>query len=250
MKDLYPVLAAEGLKLKRTLALRLAIWCPTVIVLLVFGIYAGRSEKLGDADLLTGFAQLILTIWTIILFPLYAALVAALVAAVEHQNESWKHLLALPVDRSTIFVAKWIAGICLLLLSSLVLATGVVVTAEALRLMKPAWSSSPLPSVMIFRGVLLSSCAAWFLFSIQMWISLRWRSFLPGIVVAVIALALMFVAIPRGIALFGSLFPWSLPAMAMAPHNPYRPIAVGLGLLGGVLVGAVACWHLSRREFC
>jgi hypothetical protein len=86
MKDLYPVLAAEGLKLKRTLALRLAIWCPTVIVLLVFGIYAGRSEKHSDADLLTGFAQLTLTIWTIILFPLYAALVAALVAAVEHQT--------------------------------------------------------------------------------------------------------------------------------------------------------------------
>jgi hypothetical protein len=250
MKDLYPVLAAEGLKLKRTLALRLAIWCPTVIVLLVFGIYAGRSEKHSDADLLTGFAQLTLTIWTIVLFPLYAALVAALVAAVEHQNESWKHILALPVDRSTIFVAKWIAGIGLLWLSSLVLATGVVATAEALRLMKPAWSSSPLPSVMIFRGVLLSTCAAGFLFSIQMWISLRWRSFLPGLVVAVIALALMFVAIPRGVALFGSLFPWSLPAMAMSPHNPYRPIAEGLGVFGGIVVGAVACWHLARREFC
>jgi hypothetical protein len=50
MKDLFQVLAAEGLKLRRTLALRLAIWCPTVIVLLVFGIYAGRSEKLGDAS--------------------------------------------------------------------------------------------------------------------------------------------------------------------------------------------------------
>src|SRR5437773_3657810 len=250
MKDLYAVLAAESLKLKRTLALRLAIWCPTVIVLLVFGIYAGRSEKIGDANLLTGFAQLILTIWTIILFPLYTALVAALIAAVEHQNETWKHLLVLPVDRSTIFVAKWIAGIGLLLLSSLVLATSVVATAEALRLMKPAWSSSPLPSVMIFRGVLLSSCAAGFLFSIQMWISLRWRSFLPGIVVAVIALALMFIAIPRGFAMFGSVFPWSLPAMAMAPHNPYRQVAVGVGSLGGVLAGAVACWRLSRREFC
>jgi len=144
MKDLYPVLAAEGLKLKRTLALRLAIWCPTVIVLLVFGIYAGRNGKHSDADLLTGFAQLTLTIWTIILFPLYAALLAALVAAVEHQNDSWKYILALPVDRSTIFVAKWIASIGLLWLSSLVLATGVVATAEALRLMKPAWSSSHL----------------------------------------------------------------------------------------------------------
>ena len=74
MKDLYRVLAAEGLKLKRTLALRLAICGPMIIVLLVFGIYVQRGEKMGGANPLTGFAQLILTIWTIIMFPLYAAL--------------------------------------------------------------------------------------------------------------------------------------------------------------------------------
>jgi hypothetical protein len=89
---------------------------------------------------------------------------------------------------------------------------------------------------------LIQSCAAGLLFSIQMWVSLRSRSFRPGLVVAVIALALMFIAIPRGAAFFGSLFPWSLPAVAMAPVNPYRPLAVGLGLLGGAVVGAVACW--------
>jgi hypothetical protein len=248
MNDLYRVLKAEGLKLKRTLALRLAICGPMTIVLLVFGMYAERGGKIGGADPLTGFAQLVLTIWTIIMFPLYAALVATLIAAIEHQSESWKHLLALPVDRVTIFAAKWIAGAGLLLLSSLVLSAGVSVAAEILRLMKSAWSSSPLPFVMIFRGALLSFCGAGFLFSIQMWISLRWRNFLPGLVLAVMALVLMFIAIPRGLAFFGSLFPWSLPAMAMAPHNPYRPIAIGLGLLGGAAVGAIACWDLSRRE--
>jgi len=250
MNDLYRVLTAEGLKLKRTLALRLAICGPMIIVLLVFGMYAERGEKIGGTNPLTGFAQLILTIWTIIMFPLYAALVAALIAAIEHQSENWKHLLALPVDRVTIFAAKWITGAGLLLFSSLVLSAGVSVAAEILRLMKPAWSSSPLPFAMIFRSALLSFCAAGFLFSIQMWISLRWRNFLPGLVVAVIALVLMFIAIPRGVAFFGSLFPWSLPAMAMAPHNPYRLIAVGLGLLGGAVVGAIGCWDLSRREFC
>ena len=70
MKDLYRVIAAEGVKLKRTLALRLAICGPMIIVLLVFGIYVQRGEKMGGANPLTGFAQLILTIWTIIMFPL------------------------------------------------------------------------------------------------------------------------------------------------------------------------------------
>lgn len=250
MKGLYHVLTAEALKLRRTLAVRLAVFAPIVIVLIVFGTYVERRATADGPSVLIGFAQLVLTLWTIIVFPMYTALVAALLASVEHQNETWKHLLALPVRRSTIFVAKWTVGIGLLLFSFLVLAGGVVATAEILRLMKPGWSSSSLPTFMVFRGALVSSCAVALVFSIQMWISLRWRSFLPGIVVAVIALALMFVAIPRGLALFGSFFPWSLPAMAMAPHNPYYLIAVWWGLLGGVLVGAIACWRLSIREFC
>lgn len=250
MRDFYRLLRAEIAKLKRTLALRLAIFAPVIIVLIIFGGYAERRDIGGGANVLIGFAQLVLTVWTIVVFPLFAALVAALLASVEHQNETWRHLLTLPVRRSTIFVAKWIVGLGLLLFSFLVLAGGVVATAEILRLIRPAWSASRLPAFMIFRGALVSSCAVALLFSIQMWISLRWRSFLPGVVVAVIALALMFVAIPRGLALFGSFFPWSLPAMAMAPHNPYYRIAVCWGLLGGIVLGAIACWRLSTREFC
>jgi lantibiotic transport system permease protein len=249
MRDLRRVLSAEMLKLKRTLALRLAILAPLAIVLLVFGIYMQRGNRMAGPNPLTGFAQLILTIWSIIVFPLYAALAAALLASIEHQTESWKHLLALPVPRRTIFVAKWLTGLALLLVSSLVIVIGVCATAEFLRLAKHAWSAAPLPAVMILRGNALSFCAAGLLFSIQMWISLRSRSFLPGIVVAVIALAIMFISVPRGAAYFGSLFPWSLPAMAMAPVNPYRPLAVGLGLAGGFIVGVMACWDLSRREF-
>jgi hypothetical protein len=249
MRSFYRVLAAEVLKLKRTLALRLSVFSPLIVVILVFGMYAVRGQQIGGADPLTGFAQLVLTVWTIIMFPLFAALVAALIAAIEHQNETWKHPLAFPVDRSNVFVAKWLTGSGLLLLSSFFLCTGVCLAAEILRLMRPDWRTASLPIPMIFRGTILSCCAVGLLFSIQMWISLRWRSFLPGIFVAVIALVLMFIAIPRGAALFGSLFPWSLPAMAMSPHNVHRPLAAGWGLLGGVLVAVLACWNLSRREF-
>ena len=54
--------------------------------------------------------------------------------------------------------------------------------------------------------------------------------------------------IPRGAGIFGSMFPWSLPAFAMAPVSPHRVLAMTLGLLGGVAIAGVACWDLSRRE--
>lgn len=84
--DLYRVLMAEALKLRRTLAVRLTIFAPIMIVLIVFATYAERRDITGISGVLTGFAQLILTMWTIIIFPLYGALVAALLASIEHQK--------------------------------------------------------------------------------------------------------------------------------------------------------------------
>lgn len=250
MKGLYRILMGEVLKLRRTLAVRLAICAPIIVVLIIFGGYALGRNIGGGARVLIGYGQLVLTIWTLVVFPLFAALVAALLASIEHQNETWRHLFALPVRRSTVFAAKWIVGLGLLVFSLIVLAGGVVTTAEILRLMKAGWASASLPAIVVLRGAVVSSCAVVLLFSIQMWVSLRWRSFTPGLVVAIIALAVILVAVPRGFAWLGSLFPWSLPAMAMAPHNPYYRMAVWWGLLAGMALGAVACWRLSTREFC
>jgi len=46
-----------------------------------------------------------------------------------------------------------------------------------------------------------------------------------------------------------NLFPWCLPAVAMAPHSPHRALGVLWGLLGGVALGAIACRDLARRDY-
>jgi len=67
--------------------------------------------------------------------------------------------------------------------------------------------------------------------------------------VAAVALILMFLSARGGGALFASIFPWSLPAMAMAPSSPHRVLAVTWGVFGGAAVSAIACFLLSRHEF-
>ncbi len=251
MKPLLRILSAEVLKLRRTWALRLAIIAPLFVVVLVFGVYLQREAMVSaTVNPLTGFAQLVLTMWTILLFPLYAALAISLVAAIEHQDDNWTHLFALPIRPVSLFHAKWIAAIGLLLVSALLLPTFVSVAAAALRVAKPAWREAPLPIVMIFRGSLLSFLAAGLLCSIQMWVSLRWRSFVVGLGLAVVATMTMLMVVPRAGAqsMIGATFPWSLPAVAMSPNSPHRAFAVTWGLAGGVVVGAIASWRLSRRE--
>jgi hypothetical protein len=249
MRQFGRVLAAEWLKLRRTLAFRLAVIAPLLIVLLQFTVELARGQKLAhEEDPLRGFAQGILTFWTIILLPFCAALEAALLAALEHQGDNWKHLLALAIPRIFVFAAKWIAAAGLLLLSSLVLLAACCAATGLLREVRPGWSPAPLPVMMIARGVLLSLCATNLLLSLQMWISLRWRGFIPGLATGVIALVVNIIILPGGM-FAANFFPWSLPAVAMAPVSPHRALGVAWGLCGGIVLGATACWDLSRREF-
>ena len=252
MREIVRAIAAERLKLKRTLALRIAVGAPLTIVLLNFMVTQGRSAGSPQAVLL-GFAQLTLTTWTIVVLPPYTALIAALVAALEHQGDNWKHLLALPVQRRSIFVAKWVAGAGLLLVSSLVLPAAVGVATEILKGLKPALRGAPVPFALVTIRSLQVFCAAGLMLSIQLWVSLRWHSFIAGLAVGIGAVMGLLGGVAR--ASFGTiiiyLYPWALPPTAMARMAEVHPdrLLVSLeGLVAGVLVAAVGCWYLSRLD--
>jgi hypothetical protein len=65
-------------------------------------------------------------------------------------GDNWKHLLALPMARRSIFVAKWAAGAGLLLVSSVVLpaAVGRMAT-EILKALRPALRGAPVPHALV-----------------------------------------------------------------------------------------------------
>jgi len=247
MKDVCRATFAESLRLKRTLALRLATIAPLLIVFIVFGAYLQRGSA--GPNPLVGFAQLNLTLWTILVLPLYTALLAALLAGIEHQTDNWKHLLALPLDRRAIFAAKWAAGVGLLLVSSLILAIGISLAAEVLRHVKPGFQDGGRPIRMVATRAIQTFCATGLMLSIQLWVSLRWRTFIGGLSVAVAAVVTMLTLVPRGAMLVANLFPWSLAATAMAPNSPHRGLAIAWGAIGGIVLGAFACVDLARHEF-
>ena len=217
MIEIVRAIAAERFKLKRTLALRIAIGAPLAIVLLTFMVSQRRAVG-SPEDVVLGFAQLTLTIWTIIVLPLYTALAAALVAALEYQGDNWKHLFALPVARRSIFAAKWVAGAGLLLVSSLVLPAAVGVAAEILKALKPALRGAPVPLALVTIRCLQVFCAAGLMLSIQLWVSLRWQSFIAGLAVGIVAVMILLGGVARaGLGTIGIyLYPWALPPTAMA----------------------------------
>jgi hypothetical protein len=250
MNEFYRIASAELLKLRRTLALRLAVVAPLTIVLLQFGVYLARGEEMSPrgANPLTGYAQSILTLWTIVLFPFYAALVASLLADIENRGGNWERLLSLPVSRRSIYAAKWVSGGTLLLISAAVLPVAVGATAAILRLIRPSWHSAAIPLNQMLVGSALSLCAIALLFSIQMWISLRWKSFMVGLAVAIVGIIINIIILPRGAMFVGSLYPWSMPAVEIAPTSPFRLVGLLWGITGGIAVGLLACSSMAKRE--
>jgi hypothetical protein len=241
-------ISAELLKLRRTLALRVAVGAPVLIVSMTFGMYVQRGAAPGPG-VLVGFAQLNLTLWTILVVPFYVALTAALLAGIEHHSDNWKHLFVMPIERRALFVAKWAACIGLLFLSSAILIIAVSAAAETLRIVRPEWRDAVRPIGVVATRAMQSFLAAQLMISIQLWVSLRWRSFIGGLSLAVAAVVMMLTLVPRGAVLVANVFPWSLAATAMAPNSPHRGVAIAWGTLGGIVLAGIASWDLARHEF-
>lgn len=242
---------AEWLKLKRTLALWLAPLAPLVIVALQVAIILERSEWYRQhpyADPWGEYAGQTVFLWTMLMLPLFVTLETALLANVEHGNQQWKHLFALPIPRGSIYMAKLFSGMLLIGLSMVALVAEIVLSGLGLRLLVPGLGlEAPVPWLMLLKWVGLAYLASWLIIAIQTWVGLRWHSFVVPTAVGIGAMVV-------GIVLFqsdwGQWYPWTLPGFVA--HNleeGLAPVAeVLVGSLGGMLVALLGCWNVVRRD--
>jgi hypothetical protein len=247
MFELAKAVSAESLKLKRTLALRLAVIAPLFIVVLQLGVYLARGEAVERAGTnpAAGFARGIITLWTLVFLPFWATLAASLCASLDHSGNHWDHIFALPIHRWPVFAAKWIAVFALVVLSSICLPLFAIAAVEILRLVHAEWRGAALPWRLLLNGVSRSCGACLLLISLQCWLSLRWRSFLVplGVGIAGIMSGIILISAPLRLL---SVYPWTAAAAAASPRQPL--FALGWGLCGGLAISVIACWRLAVRE--
>jgi hypothetical protein len=247
MTELTRAVSAEFLKLKRTLALRLAVIAPLFIVLLQLGVYLARGEDVERAanSPVAGFARGILTLWTLVFLPFWATLAASLCASLDHSHNHWDQLFALPMHRWPIYAAKWITVFGLIALSSICLPLFALAAIEVLKAVRVEWRTAPLPWQLLLSGVTRSCGACLLLISLQSWLSLRWHSFLValGIGIAGIMSGIILISAPMR---FLSFYPWTAAAAAASPSEPMLPLL--WGMCAGLAIGVFACWRLAVRD--
>lgn len=147
---LLRALHSELLKMKRTIALKMVVLAPAVVVLLIlFAAWQAPFSTLnrnGLGNKWIVLASLALRLWAALMMPLYITLQTALIAGLDHSDNQWKSLLARPVPRWTLYVAKLIVAVAMTVVSTLVLVCGILIDGTILtRVQSEVVFSFPVP---------------------------------------------------------------------------------------------------------
>jgi hypothetical protein len=252
---LLRVLHAEMLKMKRTVALKMVLLCPAVVVLLIIFIASqapfSTLHRTGIRNEWANLTRSNLWFWAMLMMPLYITLETALLAGLDHSENHWKSLLARPVPRWTLYVAKLIVVVAMTAASTLLLVCGILMAGAVLPRLQPELVFGfPVPWAAIFRDGSQVMALAFLALTIQHWVSLRWRSFSVSIGTGIVATVVGFFAVGAGQQVGGwpQYFPWALPMLVLSkqPHDIQAVLFITGPL--GLLVAAAGCFDFCRRE--
>ncbi len=250
MNAAFRAIHAEQLKLRGTVAVWLSVLTPLTIVMLGT-MMAWSMPLMLTSDAHEGpwqaFINSVLAIWAGMMLPLFVTLEAALLAGLEHSNNQWKHLLALPLPRSAHYVAKLTALLALTSLATLVLCLLISLGGLLITLTPGSPLAGPPAWEYLFVHALATIVAGLPMIAVQMFIAIRWRSFsvtmMSGITGTLVAMLT-----PKG-GSFSEYFPWALPATAVLGDPAQRSFVLIEGITAFLVVAILGIWDFSRREY-
>lgn len=220
MRSLYISLTSEFYKSRKTLAFWAAILLPVLICgLIAFGFYS-NSEKLLKLNypglaLWGQYSSAALGVMGMLILPFYVMFMAFSVNNIEHKNDTWKTLFAQPLNKFSIYAAKFLYAvlllfICLVLFASLTIAFGYL-----LQVLVPKFTFKDYnPIVLLFKFYSKLFLASLGILAVQFVFSLIWSDFLKP-------MGIGFVGIIAGIITanvgwqYAYLIPYSDPTLAL-----------------------------------
>lgn len=236
------LLRAETLKLHRSLALLLCFAAPAcVAAFAALALATAPGAKSWDRHLDEGLAM-----WSFFMLPMAITALTILVAQIEHGPRAWNHLLVLPVRRSGLFLAKATIVAALLILMQMLVYGGLYAAGWLVEAILP---SHQLSGTMQLRdmaiGLAAMAIGALAMLIIQLWAALRFRSFVPPLILGILGTFAALVITASGSDVY---LPWLLQVYATMWPRPSGQYGVALGAAGGAIALAAMLLDLGRRE--
>lgn len=244
-------LGAEILKLRRTPVLPMLVLAPYVVTLFffLFAFYDGE-RFLSEGEAWTWLGDSSFTFWSLIVLPMWTAIVTAQVAAVEHRAEGFKHLFTLPVRRMTLYLAK--QTLCWLLAGAacLGLAMAIVVLGLVLRMLRPGLGfEEALPGGRLLALAGTAFLASLFLVALHTWLALQRADVATPIATGFLATAsvLALSGLDAGLTPY---HPWAYPSELVGSwvSGEVELVWAAVGVAGGCLFAWVAGHGFVTRD--
>lgn len=231
------VMASEFLKIKRKMLLFLIFLGPIGVVGLEAVNFGLRYEWLTGIykdNLWKGLIDEVsmLSVPTILIG---LTILTSIIANIEHQTNSWKLLLALPISKTKVYTGKVLLSILLLLFSCLLLMGGTILLGILLKF------GTEIPFLYLFKMCFFPSLAAIPLLALQIWLAISMKNqaipLTTGIIGAIISL-------------YSVNFPdWVLWKWPLLMNEWDMPIySVIAGLVVGILIYFISLADFLRKD--
>lgn len=234
-------LLVELRKLKGSLITVLCLVAPTLVTTLVL-LIALRRPNMDWEFVFTGTTGL----WAFFVLPMTVTAISALLAHIEHGPRAWDHMLALPIHRWRMFAAKATILMGVIGVMSALLALETRFVGWLLTAVSPnAAPEGPFPWMLATKLLAQMWAASLFMAMIQLWVALRFRSFVAPLT---IGLAGTFIAVAAFNAREAMFVPWAMPVSIVGGDGVNALSALQMGLAGGAITLLAMIIHLTRRE--
>jgi ABC-2 type transport system permease protein len=253
IRTAWALIASEGIKLRRSAPLRLAVAAPLLLfVLQVLSLFGRRNFNQTDpARLWRDFLEFGWVMWLGLFVPALVGFEAICLASLEHEGRHWKQLFALPVPRWSVFAVKMLfcgALVGAAFAGFLAAAVGSVLLFSASRGLH---LSGSIPWGVLLVTVTQALAACGLMIVIHTWLSVRFPGFAVPAGVALAALIVGFLLAGVNPDAFGWWYPWTLPinVRPQGIYEPRNPIVPALfGATAGLVLAPLACWDVGRRS--
>ncbi|MCZ4245883.1 ABC transporter permease [Pedobacter punctiformis] len=229
MRSLYISLFSEFYKSRKTLAFWAAIILPVVICgLITFGFYSSSEKILAmhypPMLLWLRYIGAALGVMGVLILPFYVIFMAFSVNNIEHKNDTWKTLFAQPLNKFSIYTAKYLYAvilifICLFLFAVLTLAFG-----HLLQVLVPKYNLNEFdPSVLLIKFYFKLFLSSLGILSIQFILSLVWADFLKPMGIGFVG-TIMGIITANVSWKYAYLIPYSHPSLVLSSSTAVKKL--------------------------
>jgi hypothetical protein len=182
MKGFVLSLQSEFYKSRKTLGFWAAVLLPFLLLLFDAVGYYIKSEQFATSPGMMNwlrFAGIPLNVMGALLLPMFVIFIAYSVNSIEHKADTWKTLFSLPINKWSVYSAKFIYALLLVFITLMLFALFTIVFGNLLGLVKPELKFADYHMetilIQIYLKLFLSSLG---ILSIQFLLSLLWSDFL------------------------------------------------------------------------